>query len=55
MEALTPASPDDLPPLGELVADEPFWRHPAWGLAREGHQIVGRPANWFDWCEDQGG
>lgn len=36
MEALTPASADDLPPLGELVADEPFWRHPAWGLAREG-------------------
>ena len=36
MEALTPASPGDLPPLGELVADEPFWRHPAWGLAREG-------------------
>jgi hypothetical protein len=36
MEALTPASPGDLPPLGELVADEPFWRHPAWGLAAEG-------------------
>lgn len=36
MGALTPASPGDLPPLGELVADEPFWRHPAWGLAREG-------------------
>jgi hypothetical protein len=33
---LTPASPADLPPLGELVVDEPFWRHPAWGLAREG-------------------
>ena len=36
MEALTPASADDLPPLGELVADDPFWRHPAGGLAREG-------------------
>ncbi len=36
MGALTPASSDDLPPLGELVVDDPFWRHPAWGLAREG-------------------
>src|ERR1700758_5078016 len=36
MEALTPASPDDLPPIGELIVDEPFWQHPAWGLAREG-------------------
>jgi hypothetical protein len=36
MEALTPASGDDLPPLGELVADDPFWRYPAGGLAREG-------------------
>ena len=35
MEALTPASPDDLPPLGELITDDPFWRYPA-GLAREG-------------------
>ena len=45
MEALTPASPGDLPPLGELVADEPLWRHPAWGLAREGVRICvsGRP------------
>jgi hypothetical protein len=33
--ALTPASPADLPPLGELVADEPFWRYPAEGLGRE--------------------
>ena len=24
---LTPASPADLPPLGELVADDPFWRY----------------------------
>jgi len=36
MEALTPASPEDLPPLGELVADDPFWRYPAGDLAREG-------------------
>ncbi len=35
MEGLTPASADDLPPLGELVADEPFWRYPA-APAREG-------------------
>jgi hypothetical protein len=34
--ALTPASPADLPPLEELVVDDPFWRHPARGLAREG-------------------
>ena len=33
MEALTPASPDSLPPLGELIADEPFWRYPI-GTAR---------------------
>jgi hypothetical protein len=36
MEALTPASADDLPPIGELIIDQRFWRHPAWGLAREG-------------------
>ena len=36
MEGLTPASADDMPPLGELVADDPFWRYPAGGLAREG-------------------
>jgi len=28
MEALTPASADDLPPLGEVVADHPFWKYP---------------------------
>jgi hypothetical protein len=28
VEALTPASPDSLPPVGELIADEPFWRFP---------------------------
>ena len=36
MEGLTPASADDLPPLGELLVDDPFWQYPAWGLAREG-------------------
>jgi hypothetical protein len=35
MEALTPASADDLPPLGELAADDPFWRYPV-GMAGEG-------------------
>jgi len=34
--ALTPASPADLPPLGAQVADDPFWRYPAGGVAREG-------------------
>jgi hypothetical protein len=34
--ALTPASAADLPPLGALVADDPFWRYPAGGLVREG-------------------
>jgi hypothetical protein len=29
MEALTPASPDGLPPFGDLIADDPFWRHPS--------------------------
>jgi hypothetical protein len=29
VEALTPASADNLPPLGQLVVDEPFWRYPA--------------------------
>jgi hypothetical protein len=36
MEGLTPASADDLPPLGELLVDDPFWPYPARGLAREG-------------------
>ena len=35
MAVLTPASPADLPPLGELVADDPFWTYPA-GVVREG-------------------
>ena len=36
MAALTPASASGLPPLGELVADDPFWRYPSGTLAREG-------------------
>jgi hypothetical protein len=37
MQALTPASPDGLPPIEELIADEPFWRFPLPGaIAREG-------------------
>lgn len=36
MEALTPASPGDLPPLRRLIVDDPFWRHPAGNPAREG-------------------
>ena len=28
MDGLTPALAHDLPQLGELVADEPFWRYP---------------------------
>jgi hypothetical protein len=35
MDGLTPASADDLPQLGALVADEPFWRYPAAGPGRE--------------------
>lgn len=36
MEVLTPASPSDLPPLGELVADEPSWRYPSATTAEAG-------------------
>jgi hypothetical protein len=36
MEALTPASPDSLPPIGDLIADEPFWRYPLGAMARQG-------------------
>jgi hypothetical protein len=36
MEALTPASPDSLPPTGEQIADEPFWRFPLGTIGREG-------------------
>jgi hypothetical protein len=35
MDALTPASADDLPPLGELIVDDLFWSYPA-GVARAG-------------------
>src|SRR5690348_12962587 len=31
MEGLTPASADDLPPLGELLVDDPFWQVPGVG------------------------
>lgn len=44
---LTPASPADLPPLGELVADDPFWRYPAAmsgeGIARLRVWLTARP------------
>jgi hypothetical protein len=52
MEALTPASADDLPLLGGMVADEPFWRYP-WAMALKGgaHQRVWlpvlSPATWL--------
>ena len=36
MAALTPASPSNLPPLGELVADDPCWRYPSGNLGNEG-------------------
>jgi hypothetical protein len=44
MEILTPASPSDLPPLGELVADEPFWRYPPATMAGKGasHTVTTR-------------
>src|SRR5437899_593920 len=35
MDSLTPASADELPQLGDLIADEPFWRYPAAGPGRE--------------------
>jgi hypothetical protein len=33
--ALTPPSPSNLPPLGELVVDDPFWRYPSGTPGRE--------------------
>ena len=33
---LTPAFPADLPPLGELVTDDPFWRYPPAAMPGEG-------------------
>jgi len=46
MEALTPAYANDLPPLGEPIVDDPFWRHPAAGQGREAiaHLRVWTPA-----------
>ncbi len=35
MQALTPASADDLPPLGQLIVDDPFWRYQQGDSARE--------------------
>ena len=35
MEGLTPASADELPPLGGLIVDDPFWSYPA-GVGRAG-------------------
>jgi len=35
IEDLKPASPDSLPPLGDLIADDPFWRYRT-GTAGEG-------------------
>lgn len=35
MASLTPASPADLPPLGGLIVDDPFWSYPA-GVMRRG-------------------
>ena len=47
MEALRPASPDSLPPLGDLIADEPFWRYPAGaagaGVAHLRGRLTGDP------------
>jgi hypothetical protein len=43
MEALTPASPESLPSIGELIADEPFWRYPLGASAGQGvtHCVCG--------------
>ena len=46
MEALTPASPDGLPLVGELIADDPCWRYRFGAMAGEGvaHLRVWRTA-----------
>ena len=46
MKALTPVSPDGLPPLGELIADDPFWRYSSGAMAGRGvaHLRVWRTA-----------
>ena len=52
MEALTPASPDSLPPVGDLIADEPFWRYRAGASGRAlptsagGSPRILSPATW---------
>ena len=38
MAVLTPASASGLPPLGELIADDPFWRYPS--AARPGEGVA---------------
>lgn len=50
MEALTPASADDLPPLGELIVDDPFWRYPS-AMAGEG---VAHLRVWLTACAEPG-
>jgi hypothetical protein len=35
LEALTPASADSLPPIGQLIADEPLWRYPQGAAASQ--------------------
>jgi hypothetical protein len=47
VEGLTPASADDLPALGELVADEAFWRYPTGTPGRDAvaHLRVWRAAD----------
>ena len=39
MEGLTPASADDLLPLGELLVDDSFWSYPAWAWLGKGPGI----------------
>ena len=53
VDALTLASLDSLPPIGKLIADEPFWRYPLGAMAGQGvaHLRVGltarlEPATW---------
>ena len=47
MEAMMAALPASAPPIGELVADEPFWRYPLGATAGEGiaHLRVWRTAS----------
>jgi hypothetical protein len=41
MEALTPASPDSRPPIGEMIADDPFWHYPSGTAAGKGAAPIG--------------